>query len=135
MSRRRQEGEETGRLKCCRCKGVKPVADFPRNPNVGWSSWCTACHGEYQRGRDVQRSTRTVHARLKPTTIDYLLEEMLPDSAPKSLGWIITKIVNDAVAAHRKACAQVKVRPVASEVRPTNSEIMWPTRQQLMGGR
>jgi hypothetical protein len=127
------EGMETGRLKCCRCNTVKPVAFFPRNHKVGWSSWCTPCHGQYQRANKTPRETRVVYARLKPEAIEYLLNEMLPDAAPKSVGWIISKIVTEAVSDHKKACMQIKmIRPH----RPAPSaDVSWPTRAQLMGGR
>lgn len=129
MTSRLQQGIETGHLRCGRCRETKPVAGFHKHIDRGWSSWCRECKRAYKRSTLRDAGKRYVAAPLHDSTISYLMDEMLPDGMRRNVGGLVAKLIEDHVAAHRRACKQIATKL------PTNAGPGWPTKDQMMGKR
>lgn len=123
---------QTGFLDCTRCHATKPLDGFRQSPDGRWRSWCKDCQRQGIRDRYQLAGKKAVQVLIAIADIDYMLDEMVPDSVSRSMSQAATVVMADAIAAHRHRRAAEKT---AAFQMPTDVQPGWPDKKRLMAGR
>src|SRR5262245_41996025 len=120
---RRVQGTETGMLDCTHCKSIKPVREFRPMKRGGWRSWCHDCIRQGMRDRYQRDGAKLIQVIVTAADVEYMLDQMVPDSVARNYTKCATWVIAEAIAAHKKQ------RTIDAMPRPTEDK------KRLMAGR